>query len=486
MRESTINVVGKDGTSQKTYSYTDYGETTEQGENDFYNEICYGGGVYDKTTGLYYLNARYYSPENGSFLTQDTYRGSRSKTETLNLYGYCTGNPINYTDPSGHWIWGVVGAAMGAYDGYKYAKKKGYKGWKMYASIAGGAALGAVNPFKIFKMAKSGYKAYKAVKYTKKARNVYKKTKRIVKVKTKPKATVVAKKQVKSKAKVSKAKKSTRVVKKQTKSVSKRAACFTAGTKIHTKDGFKAIETIKAGDYVWSENPETHEKALKKVNKIFVREKDSVVRLSINGEAIETTNEHPFYVEGHGWTNASDLKAGDKVRLEDGTAGTVEKAKHAALDTSVTVYNFEVEDFHTYYVSEQKVLVHNTCVATAKNTQVAKASNGKVKPEYNKASANKSSKDKRKQSSNNPLENIKYTDKVKMQMKQGDYHAFPESVDAFGKDGKISTIKGNDGVIRTKVEIEGGYKKEEGVFEYIIEPDGVTVNHRMFRPRQKE
>ena len=219
LRESTINVVGKDGASQKTYSYTDYGETTEQGENNFYSEICYGGGVYDKTTGLYYLNARYYSPENGSFLTQDTYRGSRSKTETLNLYGYCAGNPISYTDPSGHWIWGVVGAAMGAYDGYKYAKKKGYKGWKMYASIAGGAALGAVNPFKIFKMAKSGYKAYKAVKYTKKARNVYKKTKRVVKVRAKPKPTVVAKKQVKSKAKASKVKKGKWVVKKQTKKI---------------------------------------------------------------------------------------------------------------------------------------------------------------------------------------------------------------------------------------------------------------------------
>ena len=219
LRKSTINVVGKDGISQKTYSYTDYGETTEQGENDFYNEVCYGGGIYDKTTGLYYLNARYYSPENGSFLTQDTYRGSRSKTETLNLYGYCAGNPISYTDPSGHWIWGVVGAAMGAYDGYKYAKKKGYKGWKMYASIAGGAALGAVNPFKIFKVAKTGYKAYKAVKYTKKARNVYKKTKSVVKVRAKPKSTVVAKKQVKAKAKASKVKKGKWVVKKQTKKI---------------------------------------------------------------------------------------------------------------------------------------------------------------------------------------------------------------------------------------------------------------------------
>lgn len=124
---------------------------------------------------------------------------------------------------------------------------------------------------------------------------------------------------------------------------------------------------------------------MKKVKKIFVREKDSVVRLSINGEAIETTNEHPFYVEGHGWTNASDLKAGDKVQLEDGTAGTVEKAKHVALDNPVTVYNFEVEDFHTYYVSEQKVLVHNTCAATAKNTQVAKSSNNYVHSNDTKA-----------------------------------------------------------------------------------------------------
>ncbi|MCI5853028.1 MAG: hypothetical protein MR015_05290, partial [Clostridiales bacterium] len=372
-------MVGKDGMSQKTYSYTDYGETTEQGENDFYNEVCYGGGIYDKTTGLYYLNARYYSPENGSFLTQDTYRGSRSKTETLNLYGYCAGNPISYTDPSGHWaalvIAGSIGAAMGGYDGYKYAQKKGYKGWKKDAVIIGGAVLGVVNPFKIFKGVKIGYQAYKTAKYSKKLRAAHKATKGTKKVKAKPKHTVVMKKNTKAKLQSKPVQRNSKGVKKLQKSAGGTIGCFTAGTKIHTKDGFKAIETIKAGDYVWSENPETHEKALKKVKKIFVREKDSVVRLSINGDAIETTNEHPFYVEGHGWTNAYDLKVGDKVRLEDGTTGIVEKAKHVALDTSVTVYNFEVEDFHTYYVSEQKVLVHNTCAATEKNTQVAKASN---------------------------------------------------------------------------------------------------------------
>ena len=78
MRESTINVVGKSGTAPVSYDYTDYGETEILGDQDFYNEVCYGAGIYDETTGLYYLNARYYSPENAAFLTQDTYRGDRS------------------------------------------------------------------------------------------------------------------------------------------------------------------------------------------------------------------------------------------------------------------------------------------------------------------------------------------------------------------------------------------------------------------------
>jgi hypothetical protein len=84
----------------------------------------------------------------------------------------------------------------------------------------------------------------------------------------------------------------------------------------------------------------------------------------------------------------------------------------------------------------------------------------------------------------NPLENIKYTDKVKAQMKQGDYHSFPESVDAFGADGKVTQITGGDNVVRTKVEIPGSYQGKEGIFEYIIEPDGVTCNHRLFRPNK--
>ena len=82
----------------------------------------------------------------------------------------------------------------------------------------------------------------------------------------------------------------------------------------------------------------------------------------------------------------------------------------------------------------------------------------------------------------NPLEDIVYTDKVKEQMMLGDYHSFPEAVEGFGDMGKVSSIVGGDGVTRTLVEIEGSFMGKDGVFQYIIEPDGVTCNHRLFVP----
>lgn len=36
------------------------------------------------------------------------------------------------------------------------------------------------------------------------------------------------------------------------------------------------------------------------------------------------------------------------------------------LDVSTKVYNFEVEDFHTYYVTSLSILVHNSCPQTVK------------------------------------------------------------------------------------------------------------------------
>jgi len=137
--------------------------------------------------------------------------------------------------------------------------------------------------------------------------------------------------------------------------------CFVAGTLVAAAVGHVAIEEIKAGDWVYAENPETGEKGLKRVVRTFVNEASELVHIKAGGQKITTTPEHPFWVPQKGWTDAVELRAGDMLLLLNGELVVVEQVQHEILESPVTVYNFEVEDFHTYYVSEISVLVHNTC-----------------------------------------------------------------------------------------------------------------------------
>ena len=66
------------------------------------NPIRYRGYYYDEETGLYYLNARYYSPEWRRFISPDDTAYLDPETPNgLNLYTYCGNDPVNYADPSG-------------------------------------------------------------------------------------------------------------------------------------------------------------------------------------------------------------------------------------------------------------------------------------------------------------------------------------------------------------------------------------------------
>ena len=44
---STTSLVKEDGSADATYQYTDFGETTIQGNDQAKNEVCYTGGIYD-------------------------------------------------------------------------------------------------------------------------------------------------------------------------------------------------------------------------------------------------------------------------------------------------------------------------------------------------------------------------------------------------------------------------------------------------------
>ena len=106
-------------------------------------------------------------------------------------------------------------------------------------------------------------------------------------------------------------------------------------------------------------NSETGETAIKEVKRTFENKTFELLHLTVNGEVITSTPGHKYYAPEKGWTSAIELRAGDLLQLVNGEYVVVEAVQHEILETPVTIYNFEVEDFHTYYVGEQSVLVHN-------------------------------------------------------------------------------------------------------------------------------
>jgi RHS repeat-associated protein len=89
----------------KIHEYKPFGEIFTERIYDPNSEtpnFFYTGKRLDRETGLYYYGARYYDPVLGKFITPDTIVPNPNNPQDLNRYSYCSNNPINYTDPTGH------------------------------------------------------------------------------------------------------------------------------------------------------------------------------------------------------------------------------------------------------------------------------------------------------------------------------------------------------------------------------------------------
>ena len=156
----------------------------------------------------------------------------------------------------------------------------------------------------------------------------------------------------------------------------------------------KPIEEIQIGDRVLSEDETTGEVAVKTVTETYINETDELIHIGVNGETISATPTHPFYVDKLGWTLAGSLRAGDVLVLSNGELVTVEWVQHEILESPIKVYNFEVEDFHTYFVGECGVLVHNECKTDwgAAHTKKNENHNNAIEIELDNALANGANK----------------------------------------------------------------------------------------------
>ena len=126
LQNDIIGLLDEDFNVIANYAYDSWGkiisitdkegkEITDENHVANINPFRYRSYYYDKETGLYYLNSRYYNPEIGRFINADGILGANADEISYNLYAYVSNNPINLTDNGGEFaIAGSLLAVAGA------------------------------------------------------------------------------------------------------------------------------------------------------------------------------------------------------------------------------------------------------------------------------------------------------------------------------------------------------------------------------------
>lgn len=138
--------------------------------------------------------------------------------------------------------------------------------------------------------------------------------------------------------------------------------CFVENTLVWTEEGLKNIQEIKKGELIYSKDEKKGKVGLKQVKRVFESKVHTIYTIQIGDtEEVQTTNYHPFYVKEKGWVCAIQLQVGDELCTIEGDIKKVTSVEKKRWEDGVYVYNFEVEDWVSYFVSEEGVYVHNRC-----------------------------------------------------------------------------------------------------------------------------
>jgi RHS repeat-associated protein len=375
------------------------------------------GSYREDASGLLLVGARWYSPALHRFISRDPSGVSGGP----NLYAYCSDDPINFFDPTGHsgidfdagttWVanhsTGYVNALTGVAAGcHKYDKVINILGGPAISGLTGGYA-GLVDAYGDCGTQQGLNDAGKANgrRLLLARLNVAGQTGLAATAIAGPLAGAIKGRVVAASAECLEA--------------GVGGGCFVAGTKVAiikaTARGivplppngnkakiavrkavapqisYVAIEQIKTGDTVVSRDEATGKTVDRKVTGVSVRTSDHLITVALadakSGKIVETlqaTRNHPFFVDGKGWTPAGGLAIGNGIVTRDGPRLVVKSLKWQRRAAGYKVFNFEVEDTHSYFVgmASDGAWVHNgvPCVPGLPGEYLASKAPQQVQP----------------------------------------------------------------------------------------------------------
>tara|TARA_B100001093_G_C26789377_1_gene998275 strand:- start:606 stop:1814 length:1209 start_codon:yes stop_codon:yes gene_type:complete len=135
------------------------------------------------------------------------------------------------------------------------------------------------------------------------------------------------------------------------------SVCFASGTFIDTPSGIREIQTLLVGEEVWGYDHKSDKRVKRKILRTLNRMSPDYYEIQIEDEIIKVTGEHPFWVDGLGYTPVRELS--NESLMLNASGSLVPLTQSILNKESITVYNITVEGTHNYFVGQNKILVHN-------------------------------------------------------------------------------------------------------------------------------
>lgn len=132
--------------------------------------------------------------------------------------------------------------------------------------------------------------------------------------------------------------------------------CLAAGTPVWTETGLMAVEQVKIGDLVLSQNSTSGELTFAPVLATSTRPPERLLRLKLKDETVRATGGHPFWVSGKGWIRARSLQPGVGLHTARGVA-VLEEIEEESQPAET--YNLIVDNNHSYFVGTTLILSHD-------------------------------------------------------------------------------------------------------------------------------